>query len=145
MKTLGELTKDKPLVFASSGESVSDVIKKMAENNVGALPVLDDKGRLKGIFSERDVLMRCVSKGVDLQKTIIDEIMTKGVIIMEAHDTYADCLQIMKQQGIRHMPVREGEKLIGIVSMRDLMQTQVVEKEQEIEILNSYIRYSVSK
>ena len=60
---------------------------------------------------------------------------------MEAHDSYNDCMKIMQQEGIRHMPVRDGEKLIGVVSMRDLMQEDAEEKKQEIENLNSYIYY----
>jgi CBS domain-containing protein len=91
---------------------------QMAKNNVGALPVLDDTGRLRGIFSERDLMIRCAAKKIDMDKTKIDDVMTRGVIIMEAHDTYEDCLSIMRQENVRHMPVRDGEKLIGMVSIR---------------------------
>lgn len=141
MKTLRDLTGSKAVYFAKMGQSVFEVISAMAENNVGALPVLDKEGRLRGIFSERDLLARCVSKKMDLDNTKIDDVMTKGVIVMEAHDSYEDCLNIMRQESIRHMPVRDGEKLVGVVSMRDLMQVDVEEKKQEIENLNSYIYY----
>lgn len=60
---------------------------------------------------------------------------------MEAHDSYNDCMKIMQQENIRHVPVRDGEKLIGVVSMRDLMAEDAEEKKQEIENLNSYIYY----
>lgn len=141
MKTLREITSDKPMYYVRMGQTVYDVITEMAKNNIGALPVLDENGRLRGIFSERDLLIRCSSKRIDVDGTKIEEVMTRGVIVMEAHDTYEDCLNIMKQENIRHIPVREGEKLIGVVSMRDLMQEDVDEKKQEIENLNSYIYY----
>lgn len=141
MKTLRELTNNKPVHFAKTGQNVFEVVTEMAKNNVGALPVLDNEGRLRGIFSERDLMTRCASRKIDMDNTKIEDVMTRGVIVMEAHDTYEDCLNIMKQESIRHMPVRDGEKLVGMVSMRDLMQAEVDEKKQEIENLNSYIYY----
>ena len=141
MKSLRDLCENRPMQFVNIGISIYEAIEHMAKNNVGAVPVLDGEGKLKGIFSERDVMIRCAAKKLDLEKTKIDDVMTKGVILMEAHDTYEDCLKIMQQEGIRHMPVRDGDKLIGVVSMRDLMQADVDEKKQEIENLNTYIYY----
>lgn len=141
MKTLRDLTINKPVHFIKIGQSVFEVVTLMAKNNVGALPVLDSEGRLRGIFSERDLMVRCASKKIDMDNTKIEDVMTKGVIVMEANDTYEECLNIMKQESIRHMPVRDGEKLVGMISMRDLMQVDADEKKQEIENLNSYIYY----
>jgi len=141
MKTLRDICSSKPFFYALSGETVYEVICKMAENNIGAIPVLNSDGKLIGIFSERDVLIRCAARKIDADNTKIDDVMTRGVIIMEAHDTYDDCIKIMKQEGIRHMPVRDGDRLIGIVSIRDLMAVDVEEKTQEIENLNNYIYY----
>ena len=141
MKTLGELTKHKTMHHVSAGTTVFDTVAYMAENNVGAVPVLDIEGRLRGIFSERDLLKRCVAKGLDIKNTIIEDVMTKGVIVIESHDTYDYCLKIMKQESIRHIPVREGEKLIGMISMRDLLQLDSDEKAEEIGFLKNYISY----
>jgi CBS domain-containing protein len=141
MKTLGDLTKDKPMHYVKTGQIVFDVVNYMSEKNVGAVPVLDDTGRLKGIFSERDLLKRCIAKEKDIKNTKIDEVMTRGVIVIEAHDTYDYCLKIMQQESIRHIPVRDGEKLVGVVSMRDLMQVDNDEKAEEIGFLKSYISY----
>lgn len=141
MKSLRDICNQKEMFFVNTRMSVYEAIEVMAKNNVGAVPVLDDGGKLKGIFSERDLLIRCAAKRIDMETTKIDEVMTKGVILMEAHDTYNDCMNIMKQENIRHMPVRDGEKLIGVVSMRDLMAEDAEEKKQEIENLNSYIYY----
>jgi len=141
MKSLRDICTHKDIFFVNTGMSVYEVVGEMAKNNIGAVPVLDDGGKLKGIFSERDLMTRCAAKRLDMENTKIDDVMTRGVILMEAHDSYNDCMNIMKQEGIRHIPVRDGEKLIGVVSMRDLMAEDAEEKKQEIENLNSYIYY----
>lgn len=141
MKSLRDICSTRPMHFVNTGITVYEAINHMAINNVGSVPVLDSDGKLRGIFTERDVMMKCAAKKLDTENTKIDDVMTRGVILMEAHDTYEDCIKIMHQEGIRHMPVRDGEKLIGVVSMRDLMQEDVEEKRQEIENLNTYIYY----
>lgn len=141
MKSLRDICTNKNMFYVNTGMTVYEVVSEMAKNNVGAVPVLDEGGKLKGIFSERDLMIRCAARKINMEVTPIDEVMTRGVILMEAHDSYNDCMKIMQQEGIRHMPVRDGEKLIGVVSMRDLMQEDAEEKKQEIENLNSYIYY----
>lgn len=144
MKTLKELIGDRPLHFVKTGMSIIDVSKFMGLHNIGAVPVLEqsDKLNLKGIFSERDLLRRCIAKEVDLFNTPIDDIMTRNVIVIESGDSPEYCLQIMKQENIRHIPVIEGQELIGMISMRDLLLYDVTEKEEKIEMLNSYIQFS---
>ncbi len=144
MKTLKELIGDRPLHFVKTGMSIIDVSKFMGLHNIGAVPVLEqsDKLNLKGIFSERDLLRRCIAKEVDLFNTPIDDIMTRDVIVIESGDSPEYCLQIMKQENIRHIPVIEGQELIGMISMRDLLLYDVTEKEEKIEMLNSYIQFS---
>ncbi len=141
MKSLRDICTNKPMHFVNTGMSIYEVVNEMSRNNVGAVPVLDEGGKLRGIFSERDLMIRCAAKRLNMESIKIDEVMTKGVILMEAHDSYNDCMKIMQQEGIRHIPVRDGEKLIGVVSMRDLMTEDAEEKKQEIENLNSYIYY----
>jgi CBS domain-containing protein len=72
MKTLSEIITDKPMVYASTGQSVFEVVKLMADKNVGAVPVLDNNGGLLGIFSERDVLIRCIASKKDMEKITVD-------------------------------------------------------------------------
>ena len=141
MRTLGDLVRTQEMRYVNKGLSVLEVVNYMSEHKVGAVPVLHGD-RLVGIFSERDLMVRCVAGRLDIEKTKIEDAMTKRVILMESDDSCDECLQIMKQEGIRHVPVREGNKLVGVVSMRDLMQAQVEEKEQNIEILHSYIHYN---
>ncbi|MCC6866873.1 MAG: CBS domain-containing protein [Ignavibacteria bacterium] len=141
MKSLRDICNQKEMFFVNTGMTVYDVVGIMAKNNVGAVPVLDDGGKLRGIFSERDLMIRCASKRMNMEITKIDDVMTRGVILMEAHDSYNDCMQIMQQENIRHMPVRDGDKLIGMISLRDLMTEDAEDKKQEIENLNTYIYY----
>ncbi|MDQ3021562.1 MAG: CBS domain-containing protein [Bacteroidota bacterium] len=144
MKTLKELLGNRPLHFVKAGMSIFDVAKFMGLHNIGAVPVLEqsDKLKLKGIFSERDLMRRCIAKEIDLVKTPVDEVMTKTVIVIESHDTAEYCLQIMKQENIRHVPIIEDKDLIGMISIRDLMLYEISEKEEKIEMLNSYIQYN---
>ncbi len=141
MRTLGDLVRTQEMRYVNKGQSVLEVVNYMSQHKVGAVPVLHGD-RLVGIFSERDLMVRCVAGRLDIEKTKIEDAMTKRVILMEADDSCEECLQIMKQEGIRHVPVRDGNKLVGVVSMRDIMQAQVEEKEQNIEILHSYIHYN---
>lgn len=144
MKTLKELLGDRPMHFVKTGMSIIDVAKFMGLHNIGAVPVLEQSEvlKLKGIFSERDLLRRCIAKEIDLFKTPVDEVMTAKVIVVESHDTPEYCLKIMKQENIRHMPVREVNDLIGMISIRDLMLYDSNLKEEKIEMLNSYIQYN---
>ncbi len=144
MKTLKDFLLDRPLHFVKIGMSIIDVAKFMGLHNIGAVPVLEqsDKLKLKGIFSERDLLRRCIAKEVDLFNTVVDEVMTKKVIVIDFSDTPEYCLQIMKQEKIRHVPIIEKQDLIGMISIRDIMLYDMTEKEEKIEMLNSYIQYN---
>ena len=141
MRTLGDLVHKQEMRYVNKGETVLEAVNYMSEHKIGAVPVLEGD-RLVGIFSERDLMVRCVAGRLDIEKTKVDDVMTKRVIIMEAGDTYEECLRIMKQEGIRHIPVCDSDKLVGVVSMRDIMQADVEEKEQKIDILHSYIHYN---
>ncbi len=142
MKTLKEYLGDDRMLYVVSGMNVYDVAKFMDLHNIGAVPVLDKAHGLLGIFSERDLLRRCIVRELDLKKTIVDDVMTKDVVVIEASDSPEYCMQIMKQQKIRHIPVIDENKLIGLVSMRDLMLHDVKVKEEKIDLLNTYIQYN---
>ncbi|MCY7361628.1 MAG: CBS domain-containing protein [Ignavibacteria bacterium] len=144
MKTLKNLLGERPLHFVKTGMSILDVSKFMGLHNIGAVPVLEqsEKLLLKGIFSERDLLRRCIAKDIDLVNTKVDEVMTSKVIVVESHDTPEYVLQIMKQENIRHVPVIEAQDLIGMISIRDLMLYDNILKDEKIEMLNTYIQYN---
>lgn len=144
MKTLKELLNERPLHFVKSGMTIIEVAKFMGLHNIGAVPVLEqsEKLNLVGIFSERDLLRRCIAKDIDLIHTKIDDVMTSKVIMVESHDSPEYSMSIMKQENIRHLPVIEGQDLIGMISMRDLMLHDITLKEEKIELLNSYIQFN---
>jgi len=142
MKNLKEYLTDIRLLFVKSGMSVFEVTKFMDLHNIGAVPILDKDSGLLGIFSERDLLRRCIVKEFDLHKTIIDDVMTKDVIVIDSTDTIEHALKIMKQESIRHLPIVEENALIGLVSMRAMMLVDVKLKEEKIDILNTYIQYN---
>lgn len=141
MAALKDLLKDKRLFFVKKGMTVLDVVKYMDLHNIGAVPVLDNEKKLKGIFSERDLMRKCIAKETDLKTTVIDDVMTKQVIVIEASDTPEYCMQILKQENIRHIPVIDENKLIGMISMRDLLLYDMKLKEEKIDLLNTYIQY----
>jgi CBS domain-containing protein len=142
MAVLKDLLNEKRLYFVKTGMNVFDVAKYMDLHNIGAVPVLDKDNKLKGIFSERDLVRRCIAKELDLKTTKIDEVMTSQVYVIEITDSPEYCMQIMKQQKIRHMPVIEEHKLVGLISMRDLLLYDMKIKEEKIEMLNTYIQYN---
>lgn len=141
MKTLKNLLGDRRLLFARKGMTVFDLSKFMDLHNIGAVPILDSEGKLKGIFSERDLMRRCIAKELDLKTTLVEEVMTKEVIVIESEDTPEYCMQILKQEKIRHIPVIEETRLIGVISIEDLLLYDMQLKEEKIEMLNSYIQY----
>jgi len=141
VKTLKTLLGEKRLLFVRTGMNVFEVTKFMDLHNVGAVPVLDKESKLKGIFSERDLVRRCIAKELDLKNTLVDEVMTKEVIVIEAQDTPEYCMKILKQERIRHIPVIEENSLIGVLSVKDLLLYDMKVKEEKIEMLNSYIQY----
>jgi CBS domain-containing protein len=142
MTSLKNLLLDKRFFFVKTGMCVFDVAKYMDLHNIGAVPVLDSENKLKGMFSERDLVRRCISKEVDLKETKIDDVMTTQVYVIDITDTPEYCMQIMKQQNIRHMPVIEEHRLVGLISMRDLLLHDMKLKEEKIEMLNTYIQYN---
>ena len=93
-------------------------------------------------FVKSGMKIKCIAKEIDLFNTPVDEVMTRNVIVIESHDTPEYCMQIMKQEKIRHMPVIEEQDLKGIISIRDLMMYDMKQKEEKIEMLNSYIQFN---
>jgi CBS domain-containing protein len=112
----------------------------MAERRVGAVSVLEGT-RLVGIVSERDIMTRLVARGLDPAATRVAEIMTRDLVVADAGESHEDGLRKMKQAGCRHLPVVEADRLVGMVSLRDLLQVDLTEKDEEIRWLNAYIHF----
>ena len=117
---------------------VFDALTLMAEKNIGALLVTKDNA-LIGIFSERDYARKVALKGNTSHSAAVKEIMTGNVISVTPDQSIDDCMDIMTLKHIRHLPVLENGKLIGMVSIGDVVKEMVSEREQTIEQLKNYI------
>ena len=104
----------------------------MDDKNVGALPVVDNS-RLIGIISERDYTRKVILKGLSSKDRPVRDIMTREVLTANPSDSIEDCIRVMTEKRVRHLPVLEGTKMIGIVSMRDLMTWVISAQAEEIE------------
>ncbi len=131
-------TRNGSTVVISPKDTVYRALQLMAENNVGSV-VVSDCGRMVGIFTERDYCRKIILMGRSSLDTPIDEIMTKKMITVHPEQTLEDCLELMTKYHIRHLPVDDKGKLIGVVSMRDAMAMILSNKEDRIERLENYI------
>jgi len=119
-------------------ETVLTAANLMNQRGIGGLVVLDGE-RVIGIFTERDVLRRVVVAGRDPSATLVHDVMTMPVATCRSDTTLAECRGFMTEKRVRHLPVVEGQRLLGIVTIGDLMAYEVGEHESTIEYLNSYI------
>jgi CBS domain-containing protein len=119
-------------------DTVYRALQVMAENNVGAVGVCDE-GHMVGIFTERDYCRKIILMGRSSLNTPIQDIMTKNMITVQPGQTMEECMELMTKYHIRHLPVQDGDRLVGIVSMRDVMEAIISFKQNRIEQLESYI------
>lgn len=117
---------------------VFDALKLMAEKNVGALVVLDH-GRLVGVISERDYARKVILHGKSSHDVPVREIMTDKLVTVQPGQTVEECMALMTNNRVRHLPVVEGERLIGVLSIGDLVKEVIADQEQTIKQLESYI------
>jgi CBS domain-containing protein len=140
LKSIRAITGSRETVTAASHTSVRDAAGLMARHHIGALPVVDGD-RLAGIFTERDALARVLAAGLDPGATPIASVMSTQLIVAEVNETYEVCLQRMQQARVRHLIVLDQGRLAGILSMRDLVAVDLMEKDEAITLLNAYVHY----
>ncbi len=126
------------LCTIGSDKTVWDALALMATHNIGAMPVVD-QGKLVGIFSERDYARRVELKGLQTRTTLIASVMTQGSITIGPEQTMEQCMAIMTEKRIRHLPVVAADQLIGMVSIGDVVFAMMAEQKQLIEQLQHYI------
>ena len=118
--------------------TVFDAIALMADKNIGALPVVEND-RLIGIISERDYTRKVILKGKSSQETRVEEIMTSDLVTADPSDTVVDCMRVMTEERVRHLPVIKGAKLVGILSIGDLVKCLISAQAEAIDNLEQYI------
>jgi CBS domain-containing protein len=141
MKTVEQILRSKGNVFWSVTPEtmVYDALKLMAEKDVGALLVLDAGMQLVGVISERDYARKVILKGKSSLATPVQEIMTPHVVITEPRQTVDECMVLMTAKRVRHLPVLADGKVVGVVSIGDLVKASLEEKDFLINQLEHYI------
>jgi len=119
--------------------TVYEALQMMSEKDVGALLVVD-KGNLVGIFSERDYARKLILKGRFSKDTTVGELMTREVLYIESQSTIEHCMALMTAKRVRHLPVLENERLIGIVTIGDVVKQIISDQEFTIQQLERYIK-----
>ena len=119
-------------------ETVYDAIALMAEKGIGALLIISD-GKLVGVFSERDYARKIILQGRSSKTTSVREIMTGDPVTVTADHTVDECMRIITHHRVRHLPVMDGDKLLGVISIGDLVNAIIAAQAQTIDHLHTYI------
>ena len=140
MKSVGDLVQGREVHTIGTEITVLEAAKFMSQKGIGLVPVMDGE-RVIGVFGERDILKRVVAEGLDPEMIRVGDVMTKTMICSPPEETYQQAALKMLEKGIRHLVVADGDRLIGVISLRDLLTVEIDEKSQEIEYLNDYLYF----
>ena len=140
MKKVGDILETKGRAVWSIGpsDSVFDALKLMAEKGIGAL-VVREGNKVVGVISERDYARKVILQGRSSPTTFVSEIMTARVVYAQLEQNIDECMAIMTEKRIRHLPVMEDDRLVGIISIGDLVKSIIAEQQFIIEQLERYI------
>jgi len=138
METIRAVLADRNMFHVEQHLTVAEVARTMASLNVGAILVLE-RGELRGIFSERDLMTRVVVPGRDVMATRVEEVMTPSPVTIQESASTEEAMERMRRHKCRHLPVLCGAEVVGMVSMRDLMNLELEKKTEEIAYMRNYI------
>ncbi len=131
--------KSQEIIKIGSRRNIADAARLMTEKKIGALLVEDDAGALVGILSERDIVGGMGPHGADLHDVAVSELMTRDVIRCSPDDTVNEAMAMMTDRRFRHLPVFDGDDLVGFISIGDLVKCRITEVQAEAEAMREYI------
>ena len=134
-----KLNKNRKTWTISKDQSVKQALILMSENNIGAIIVVDDNDFPTGIFSERDYARKIILKGKSSKDTLLHEVMTKELITVTKNYKVDQCMKLMNEKRIRHLPVLENKKIVGIISIGDVLKIMMKEQKELIDHLQTFI------
>ena len=134
-----KLNKNRKIWTISKDQSVRQALILMSEKNISAIIIVDNNDFPIGIFSERDYARKIVLKGKSSKETLLDEVMTKELITVTRDYKVDQCMEIMNEKRIRHLPVLENKKIIDIISIRDVLKIMMKEQKELIDHLQKFI------
>jgi len=141
MITIRRVVCDREPYFVRETATAFDAAEYMADRKIGAVCILDAEDKLCGIFSERDLLNRVVVRRLDPGAVPIRDVMSEPRAVIECNDTPHEALERMERVGSRHLPVVDGDKFVGMLSMRDIMRVEISEQGAELQLLHEYISH----
>ncbi|MDP2696574.1 CBS domain-containing protein [Thalassospira sp.] len=139
IKIVPGVVKEQSLATLIPTDTVADAVALMCERKIGAVIILDEDARLAGIFTERDLVNRVVGKHRDPTKTALQEVMTKSPDTLAPTDTARNALELMSARRYRHLPVVENDRVIGMVSIRDLFAVVKAQLEEDLREREKFI------
>ncbi len=134
-----KLNENRQIWTISKDQSVMQALILMSEKNIGAIIIVDSNDFPIGIFSERDYARKIILKGKSSKDTLLDEVMTKELITITKDHKIDQCMEIMTEKKIRHLPVLENKKIIGIISIGDVLKIMIKEQKDLINHLQKFI------
>ena len=134
-----KLNKNRQIWTISKDQSVKQALVLMSEKNIGAIIIVDNNDFPIGIFSERDYARKIILKGKSSKDTLLDEVMTKELITVTRDYKIDQCMEIMTEKKIRHLPVLENKKIVGIISIGDVLKIMIKEQKELIDHLKKFI------
>ena len=141
MMLIRHVIRDREPYSMNASASVQDAAEFMAARNIGAVCVLDDAGKLLGVLSERDVVRRVVVQRRDPSAVRVGDVLSELRAVINCDETPHQALERMELIGTRHLPVVDGERWVGMLSMRDLLRVEIGEQGDEIKLLHEYIQH----
>jgi len=134
-----KINKNRQIWTISKDQSVMQALIVMSEKNIGAIIIVDNNDFPIGIFSERDYARKIILKGKSSKDTLLDEVMTKELITVTRDYKIDQCMEIMNEKRIRHLPVLENKKIVGIISIGDVLKIMIKEQKELIDHLQKFI------